>query len=64
MKGDGRNRLQILLPLTLREIYRMIPHSAKSILMEVPLRDHLTRLDLPRSGMVEKILVGTRGAGL
>jgi hypothetical protein len=36
MRGDGRNQLQILAPLPLKNIFRMIPLSAQSILLESP----------------------------
>ncbi len=34
MREEGQNQLQILVPLLLREIYRMIPLSAKSISLD------------------------------
>jgi hypothetical protein len=36
MRGDGRNQLQIPAPLPLKNIFRMIPLSAKSILLDSP----------------------------
>jgi hypothetical protein len=36
MRGDGRNQLQIPAPLPLKNIFRMIPLSAQSILVESP----------------------------
>ncbi len=36
MRGDGRNQLQIPVPLPLKNIFRMIPLSAQSISLDCP----------------------------
>ncbi len=36
MRGDGRNQLQIPAPLPLKNIFRIIPLSAQSILLDSP----------------------------
>jgi hypothetical protein len=36
MRGDDRNQLQIPAPLPLKNMFRMIPHSAKSISLDSP----------------------------
>ncbi len=36
MRGDGLNRLQIPVPLPLKNIFRMIPLSAQSISLDSP----------------------------
>ncbi len=36
MRGDGRNQLQIPAPVPLKEIFRMIPLSAKPISLDSP----------------------------
>ncbi len=36
MREDGRNQLQILAPLPLKNIFRMIPLSAQSISLDIP----------------------------
>jgi hypothetical protein len=36
MRGDGRNQLQIPVPLPLNSIFRMIPLSAQSISLDSP----------------------------
>jgi hypothetical protein len=36
MRGDGRNQWQISAPLSLKNIFRMIPLSAQSISLDSP----------------------------
>ncbi len=36
MRGDGRNQLQIPAPLPLKNIFRMIPLSARSVSLDSP----------------------------
>ena len=36
MRGDGRNQLQIPAPLPLKNIFRIIPLSAHTILLDSP----------------------------
>jgi hypothetical protein len=38
MRGDGRNQLQILVTLPLKNIFRMIPLSAQSISLDSPFK--------------------------
>ncbi len=38
MRGDGRNQLQIPVPLPLKNIFRMIPLSAQSIFLDSPFK--------------------------
>ncbi len=36
MRGDGRNQMQIPAPIPFKNIFRMIPLSAQSILLDSP----------------------------
>jgi hypothetical protein len=52
MREDGENQLKMSAPLPLRETYRLIPLSAKSISLDSPFKYHtvlLTEYPEPRN---------------
>jgi hypothetical protein len=40
MRGDGRNQMQIPVPLPLKNIFRMIPLSAQSFSLDSPFNNY------------------------